>query len=60
LEPARSQHDLPTARVIAQQYSSTAFFSPSFYSRLEKLRALFKNAVDPILYISPSVKSETA
>jgi len=40
LEPDRPQLDRPAACVIAQQYSSTAFFSLRFNSRNERLAAV--------------------
>ena len=41
-EPARQQHDLPAAFVIAQQYSSATFISLHFHSRKEISVTRFK------------------
>jgi hypothetical protein len=43
LEPDLSQHDIPSACVIAQQYSSAIFVLRRHYSRKKKFNGLFKN-----------------
>jgi len=42
MEPDRPQLDRPVSCVIAQQYSSTAFFSLRFNSRKERLAGVLK------------------
>jgi hypothetical protein len=42
MQPDRPQHDRSTARVIAQQYSSSTFLSLRFQSRKEKFGARLK------------------
>jgi hypothetical protein len=49
-EPDRAQHDRPTARGIAQQYSSATFVSLRFNSRKDKSGARSKNVMISILY----------
>jgi hypothetical protein len=45
LKPYLPQHDLPTACVIAQQYSSKTFVSLCFYYCKEKFGAPYKNII---------------
>jgi hypothetical protein len=46
LEPGQSQHDSSAACVIAQQYSSSIFVSPSFlFAQRYNCGALFKNVI---------------
>jgi hypothetical protein len=49
VEPDGPQHDCPAAFVIAQQYSSAAFFSQCFYSPKRKFGTYSKNVINSLL-----------
>jgi hypothetical protein len=49
VEPDGSQHDCPAACVIAQQYSSTVFFSLCLYSHKRKFSTYSKNVFTLLL-----------
>jgi hypothetical protein len=55
METDRPQQDRPAACVIAQQYSSAAFFSQQFHSRQQMVGVGFKNVISVFNFLKNCV-----